>query len=287
VAAITAPLCAQLLRREGGAPLAMENRTPAQMPELSWSWRALTTFPGRFQAYCDDNFGLRAELLRLHAAAKFHLFGVSPASTVIVGKEGWLFCSADRSAEVWRGLYPFAPDEIDGWLDVLEQRQRWLAERGIAYVFAIAPNKEDIYPELMPDSLNRVGPTRLDELLARASQRGAVEVVDLRPALLAEKQHDGGGDPLYYPGDTHWSWHGAWAASNALLAELQGRFPALEPVGREELVPRMQPFICGDLDREVGRLSPLQSLPQPCLVQPRARGRRRWRDEARSALRRG
>lgn len=266
---IAAPACALFVRKERTLALSMENRAPATAPDRPSNAREWLAFPDRFQAYFDDHFGLRGELLGVHATLKLALFGVSPTKAVVVGKNGWLFCAIDSSVEIGRGLDPFRTDELDGWIAALETRRRWLAERGIAYVCAIVPNKETIYPELWPAALNRVGPTRLDELVARAAHENGTRVLDLRTALSAEKRNDAARDPLYYPGDTHWTSRGAWTGCNALLSALEDRFPALEPLGREHFAARAAPVERGDLDREVGRASLLSSMPELVPLEPR------------------
>jgi hypothetical protein len=57
--------------------------------------------------------------------------------------------------------------ELESWRTFLIERARRYREVGAKYVFVVAPNKESIYPEHLPPWIGpRVGPTRLDQLMA-------------------------------------------------------------------------------------------------------------------------
>jgi hypothetical protein len=105
--------------------------------------------------------------------------------------------------------------------------QGQLAARGVRFVFAVAPDKESIYPERLPPTWSPLGPTTLDRLLAELRRRTDVEIVDLRPALLAEKANDRPEveDLAYFPRGTHWTPRGAFAASQEILRRIARDFP--------------------------------------------------------------
>jgi hypothetical protein len=73
------------------ASVADENRVPATLPGASSTLQGWLTFPGRFERYFNDHFGLRTLLLALDHWAKAAVFGVSPVPTVLMGKQGWLY----------------------------------------------------------------------------------------------------------------------------------------------------------------------------------------------------
>jgi hypothetical protein len=267
VAAIATPLVVQVVRREHASVLATEYRVAARLPRVPASWHDVLRFPDLFQAYYDDSYGLREALIETDAFVKLRLFGVSPAKDVIVGTDGWLFLNADHSLEVSLGYGSVPREHVERWMSVLAERQRSFAERHIAYVFAFAPNKEEIYPEHVPARFARTGPSTLDDFVACAAKRGVTCFVDLRPALLSQKARDV--DPVYHPGDTHWTANGAWAACSALLEHLHATVPALPAAPRASLAQVRVPCARGDLDREVGRPNALAST--LCLVPPTPR----------------
>ena len=251
----------------------MENRAAAHAPDVPQTFAALMEFPAAFQAYYGDNYGFRETLLALDALVKLRVFGASPAKDVIVGKAGWLYFNADHALELALGRRRLSSEEVECWIRALEARERWLAERHIAYVFAFAPNKEEIYPEHVPSRLERLAPSPIDDLAALARAHGTTCFLDLRPSLLSEKALAERGDPVYHPGDTHWTSRGAWAACNALLDHLHASVPSFGRAiaARSDRVERRIPCEAGDLDRQVGRPSSLASMPCFEPRNPRAR----------------
>jgi hypothetical protein len=181
-----------------------------------------------------------------------------------------LFLNRDHACETSLGYVSLPRDHFERWVSELAARQRWFREHDITYAFAFAPNKEEIYLEHVPERLARAGPSPLDVLDDCAARRGVSCFIDLRPALLAAKARDGAGDPLYHPGDTHWTPRGAWVASNALLAHLHTEIATLEPSARASVEETREECMRGDLDREVGRENSLATAPMPVPLRPRA-----------------
>jgi hypothetical protein len=208
-----------------------EYRVPAAMPELKLKSGAIRGFPDRFDSFFNDHFGFRDTLIRLLSMAKLYALGVSPSVKVTVGKRGWLFSSEFPGGADHNAARPFTADELDRWRRLLEKRRDWLAERGIRYLFVIAPNKQSVYPEFLPEALRRQqnAGCRIDQLVTHMRQHSDVQVLDLRPALQDAKKHE----RVYDRTDTHWNDRGAYAGYRALVSALQPDFPALSPRTRD------------------------------------------------------
>ena len=225
LAAIVAPGVDQLLRPASARSPRVELRQGAPLPALDLELESWLRFPEAFQRYHDDSFGLRDKLLRWHNGLKVFVFGTTPSTRMVLGKQRWIFSTVERSIEVFRGVAPLTEKELEYWRLTLESRRDWLAQSGIQYVHALAPSKQEIYPERMPARFKRVGPTRVDQLGQYLRERSDVEVVDLRAALTRAKAEDDGGkgDFAYYPLGTHWTLRGAAAATEELLGALSPR----------------------------------------------------------------
>jgi hypothetical protein len=143
---------------------------------------------------------------------------------VLEGKDGWLFLAEVGSIEDYRGLLPFSPRDLARWQQALESRHDWLAGQGIHYLFVICPDKHTVYPEYMPDRVNRVGTqTRLDQLVQYMKEHSGVEILDLRPALKALKKER----LCYQPQESHWNDVGAFVAYQQVAARLRWWYPDL------------------------------------------------------------
>jgi alginate O-acetyltransferase complex protein AlgJ len=223
---ISLPLLGKLLPTEGAFALT-ENRRPAPLPTIQlsgpgWGY-TIVSFPRRFERYWNDSFAFRWYLIRAHSLVKLAL-GVSPSPKALVGQDGYLFYAAEQSVDYFRAVKPFTAPELARWREDLEEREAWLAERGIRYLVVVAPNKETIYPEFMPPELRPVrNYTRLDQLLADLRQHSNVPIIDLRPALWRAKSEA----RVYHKTDTHWNDAGALVASREILTRVRDWFPAV------------------------------------------------------------
>ena len=215
-----------------------EMRELATWPAWSWAPTDLAVWPGRFEQYFEDHFMLRSRLIDWRASFLWNRLKTSGSDTAIAGKRGWLFYAADGGIDDWTQAEPFTHDELEVWRETLAKRRAFLARRGISYLFVIAPDKQMIYPEYMPDSLRRLrGDYRVDQLIAYLHETMPdFEVLDLRPALLAAKETSG--ELLYHRYDSHWNDRGGLVAYQiiirAIAHKLPRELPSIAPLERRD-----------------------------------------------------
>jgi hypothetical protein len=213
-------------------PLAAKPKPPHTADEyIAW--------PEQFNAWYRDNFGLRTTLIRWHNLAKLGLFDVSPTTEIVAGPGTWLYTTRDRAVDVFRGTDPFNERELALWKQVLEDRAEWCAQHKTAFVFAIAPNKETIYPERWPARLDQIGATRREQLVEYVARNSNFPLLDLTPALLAAKQQYAP-EPVYFPLGTHWNDRGVVYAADALahrVGELVGGRVTARPLDQFHFAP--------------------------------------------------
>lgn len=193
----------------------MERREAAAWPEPPRSLAELASWPQRFGNFFSDHFGFRSEMIRLRGWIGVQLQHKSVSPEVILGSSGWMFYAGDGSIENHLHRLPLSESELNAWSARLQKRRAWLGDRGIAYLFVVAPDKQSIYPEYTPTALSAPpGETRLDQLTRRFGADRSW--LDLREALLAAKR-DG---RLYFRADTHWNDRGAYQGYRAIMARL-------------------------------------------------------------------
>jgi len=237
-----------------------EFRRPAPEPKRPTSLAEAEAWPAQFDAWYSDHFGLRPRWIRLHNQLSLGVFGVSPTSEIVVGPDTWMFTTRDRAVDVWRGADPFSSEELELWTRVLEDRREWCAQRGVQYLFAIAPNKESIYPEYFPARFDKFGPSRREQLVAHVAQRSDFPLLDLTQAVSAAKATLPAGEQLYYPLGTHWNDRGAVPAAIALEQRMRALDPRV-PVADASAM-RFEPTDFQD-DSWAGRLYLEDRLRQP------------------------
>ncbi|MEO6711662.1 MAG: hypothetical protein ABI054_00855, partial [Planctomycetota bacterium] len=222
LAGLAAPTLDLVLRPERvRSPEQAELRPPSPRPSPPQTLLAALKYPAEYEAYFKDSFGLRDQLLRWNSIVKVYGLGVTPTSEVYFGKQGWIFYTGERSQEVHRGAYPFTEDGLAKWAEVLERKRAFLEAIGSKYLYVVAPDKESVYTELLPDFMHPIGPTRLEQFLVYMREHAPkVEILDLRETLKAGKRQDKPGDWVYGNFGTHWSGRGSVVALRGVLTRL-------------------------------------------------------------------
>jgi hypothetical protein len=210
----------------------VEFRNPAKLPAHPRTLEQWLAFPGGYEAWFNDHFGLRDKLVRWHNLLAWYAFGVSPTPKLVLGQDAWIYYADDKSLDVYRGAYPLSEHELDGWRRALTARRDWLAAQGIRYLFVFVPNKDQVYPEHLPAAFRAAGEARVDQVTAYMRAHSDVDVLDLRPSILAEKKNDRPGDYVYHRLGTHWTDRGAYAAYLAIVERMKTYFPKLVPIPR-------------------------------------------------------
>jgi alginate O-acetyltransferase complex protein AlgJ len=202
-----------------------ENRAMARLPGRPRTFKQLGQYSDLFLAYFRDHFGLRNTLIRGLSLVKFHGgLAFDRGTNIIMGKDGWLFYPkepGDFLAD--RNLDPFTSGDLDVWQRMLERRYKFCADHGIPFIVVIPPDKQTVYPELLPADFSIVGPkSRLDQLIDRLREtHSPVDLIDLRPILSEAKKYH----RIYFKTDTHWNDLGAYAAYPVILDEVNRVLP--------------------------------------------------------------
>ena len=145
---------------------------------------------------------------------------------VIVGEDGWLFYTADKTINEYQGTNPYTADELRDIGNEWDALAVQLQEKGIMLAVVIAPDKNTIYPEYMPTQIKRIGTiSRLDQFVDYMHTSGKALIIDLRPDLFAASENE----QVYYKTDTHWNPLAEYIAYSKIISELSQRYPELEP----------------------------------------------------------
>jgi hypothetical protein len=169
----------------------VEKRVLAEVPSLSADPESVAAFPSEFEAFWNDHFGFRSLLIRWHHLMRLRLLGLSSNENVVVGTDGWLYYAGQGNMDLYRAATPMTDADLAGWQEHLEESRDWLADRGIAFLFVVAPSKASIYPEHLPRSIRKVGrENRFQELNRFLRERSTVDVLDLTPTMLAGREEE-------------------------------------------------------------------------------------------------
>jgi hypothetical protein len=203
----------------------IEQRKLAPFPELGWNQKAIASFPSKFEAFFNDHFGLRDQLVQVYSLYSI-ILKTSSNPHVLLGLDDWLFYinpKEGNSLEDYRRNDPLTNEEIKHWKNSLESKYLSLKAQGIPYLFVIVPDKYTIYPEYIPSHIRQIGKQTRREQLVTYMQGSEVPILDLTPALLAAKNKG----QLFYKTDTHWNDFGAAIAHAELIRTIQLHFQKL------------------------------------------------------------
>jgi len=233
----------------GGTYNEWENRELKGFPDVGVTGQKLESFPERFQTFFDDRFSLRDELVSWIAFLKLKLINVSHRPTVIAGRSGWLYLFSSECEETIRRTPLFSDSELHEWTTMLEQRRIWLQKRGIRFLFVIAPDKSEIYPEYIPREYTRLwAETRAEQLMKYIQINSSVEAVYLKLEMAEAKAHG----QLYFKYDTHWNDLGGYYAYSGIMKHLVRWFPNAHPIPISNVQIRKKNVHGGDLARITG-----------------------------------
>lgn len=193
-------------------------------------------FGDEFEEYFQKSFAYRNKVVDAFALFKSSVFSEGNEQ-VILGKDDFLFFN-DTLAD-YMGTDKMTDKEIEAAADALLQMSKASSEHGADFLFVCAPNKNSIYPEMMPSRyVEDTSPSDLDRLMEALDARG-VPYLDLRPLLIAEKENK----LVYHKRDTHWNTEGARLAFEAMASELGFTHPDFSLCGPTQVHDH-----AGDLD---------------------------------------
>jgi len=187
---------------------AAANERLAEFPSFKTEEGINGVFLAQLQKYVNDRFFLRQQLITLdHRMSS--LLGVSGEDSVIAGRDGWLFFA--QTLGDYTGTEPMSGRELFSAASNVALMEEYCRRTGKEFTFIVAPNKNSLYGEFMPDYGVIAGKRNAERFHGLLDQLG-VRYVDLFAAFGSEDEI------LYFAHDSHWNSKGA-----ALGADLINR----------------------------------------------------------------
>ncbi|MCR5214439.1 MAG: hypothetical protein K6E10_08465 [Eubacterium sp.] len=211
--------------------MSVEKREAASLPKLRTEEGKLNMdFFDQLTDYFSDNFAFRQELATGDAVIKSKLFRTSNNEKAIVGKNEWLYFNG--SLDDYFGRNILNDREIYAAAKTISLMQEFSESRGCSFVFTVAPNKNTLYPDNMPDNyIGAQGDTNIELLRNKLSNMtcangNPINYVDLQATFLAQDK------VLYHKWDSHWNNEGAVLAMNTIF----------NSIGKEHYDYKDEPF---------------------------------------------
>lgn len=219
----------------------LENRKLADRPNLADIKTHPVKFIRDFDAWFKDSTGFREKLLALYNAMEMNtMSGVrygNVQAVYLVGEYGHHFYAGQNGFMIRR--FQGEPILSDGQLadmaNKLEKIKVYLEGKNIPFIVMFCPDKESVYPEFYPKSIKRgPEPIQMDLVTNYLRENAGVDVVNVRQALLAEKNNY-----LLFnvsSGDLgHYTEIGAFFAYRELMKHINKYFPKIMPYELDDI----------------------------------------------------
>ena len=147
----------------------------------------------------------------------------------VYGREDWLFYSGERNMEYFTGTNLLDEATESNWKNTFLKLQEYCESRGILLSIAVAPNKEQVYPEFVPNYYVETADKREIRLSRKFEECGLNYRYLLNDLLEAKKR-----GVCYFKQDTHWNALGGYAAFSAMMSSIGS---PVTPVAEVALTP--------------------------------------------------
>ena len=184
------------------------NEVLAPLPALrdaEGAWNA--DFFAELGEYAEDNYYLRQRLVTAWSALNQKALHTSIADNVLLGSGGWLYFG--DTLDDYTGNHLLSDAEIASAANNLALMSDYCESLGAKFLFTVAPNKNSLYPQRMPD-LPVFSARRNADALRDALAAKNVPYYDLFEAFQAQSEI------LYFAQDSHWNSKGAALAADGL-----------------------------------------------------------------------
>ena len=196
-----------------------EKRELAPPPD----WAFNESFPREFEAYYNDNFGLRPTVINWASKLKIGVFRDSPQPELVqFGNNGFLFFNQHNADD--GGIYASyshtnlaTDEELEHAYQEQLQLKNDLSKKGIAYAAGFWPNKHSIYGDQLPFTMEMQiqGNTSLADQIVSYFGKRKMNFFDVRRDLLKAKDKK----QLYLKFDSHWNSNGAYEAYRSFCSQ--------------------------------------------------------------------
>ena len=199
--------------------------------------------PFAVEEYAGKHLPLRKQLLYANGWFFLNVLHQSPSNDVVMGKDDWFFYKGKQDQiedplSDYTGANLFTEEQLMRIADNMTASYETAKAAGAGFVVVLAPNKERIYHDYMPEDYGLPAEhCRLNQVYAYLKEHTEVPVVNVTQAL-ADHRKAYPEDRLYIKSDTHWNIEGAYIASDVARAALSlPELPKPETLSRSEVNP--------------------------------------------------
>ena len=198
-----------------------ENRILAKFPELTIE--NIDNIPGEIENFINDYAPFRKILVDVNTNVNKTAFNTVTNDIVLVGKDDWFFYRDENSVADMLGIPIFDEENLAYIVELLKAVRMVCCKNPDDFVLMIAPNKERIYEEYLPDCFKKKVPggrTSAEVLVDYIRENSDIKVIYPKEELIEAKEKA----RTYYKIDTHWDLFGGFVGLKKMFDALDLEF---------------------------------------------------------------
>ncbi len=207
-------------------PLSGNQEAESSAAEVTFPKTVSAGFMQQAGDYFSKKFAFRREMVTLGNLIKAKVFRISGQEEVVLGKDGYLFYR--DSFDDFLGRNSLTDYQIGSMAYNIKLMEDELTGKGIEFIFTVAPNKNSLYPELMPGKYRPDVYNRNIRMLRPLLRRDGVRYLNLY-RLFKDLP-----ETMYLKGDSHWNNTGAALVTGEIISALERKRYAFDD-GRSEV----------------------------------------------------
>lgn len=230
------------------------------------SFRLVKDFSTDYTTFYNDNLPFRTYLIFLNSGIDYFCFKRSSNEQVILGDDNWLFYNDITDGDpmaCYQGTNLYTDDELAALAQNCVSQRDFLQEQGKEFVIFIAPNKERVYAEHMPEEYGKPADNyRALQIYEYLQANTDLRVVYPYTELMDTKEILN--ENIWYKTDTHWNYIGGYVGASALLSELGIEIPR---INSEKITINRGERVEGDLAKMLLLSIPLSFVDRDYMVE--------------------
>ena len=174
------------------------------------------SFQKSWQLYMQEDKRVRPLFVRIKNQLQYDIFDKSPNSTIILGKDNYLF--GRQELDAWMGLDFIGDSAIRRKTHMLVTIQEYLNAKGKKLLLVLPPSKPGFIPQKLPEHLQQ----DFNKLNNRSAFITAFQANGLPYLAFEDFSSEQFDEPYLYPASgLHWSHMGASLAMDTLIHQIE------------------------------------------------------------------
>ncbi|MEX1307605.1 MAG: hypothetical protein AB1Z19_03675 [Eubacteriales bacterium] len=171
-----------------------------------------------FESWLSDHLAFRKSTISAFSHLNVAIGVSNNPEYVVLGKKGWMFLGNVHALKIdqYRRTIEYSESQIEEDIGRIDALKAHLNNQDIAFLFAVPPNKENIYPEYVPTWMTIDGYDKYAEMFSALGGEGLM--YPLYPDIMTAKAEYG--DILYPKTDAHWTALGAYVGYLSIIEKL-------------------------------------------------------------------